>query len=92
MAESLVGRRTPVTRQKGGRPVTGARISEIASVPEVTGSAMVMVVFSKLSDFSEPQSAAFNNVAQADRTETPQQTRTKEFKRPPEGRKSDRVD
>jgi hypothetical protein len=57
IVESLVGRMIPVTRQKAGRPCTGAACSETASVPEVTASATRMVVFSSARFFSAPQSA-----------------------------------
>lgn len=46
MAESLVGRMIPVTRQNGGSPVKEGRDSMMVIVPEATCSARVMVVFS----------------------------------------------
>ena len=83
MTESLVGRRTPVTRQNGGSPVNEGRESEIANVPEVLVSASVMVVFSSFRDFSPSQSAARSDEAQTEDKRTTQQTRTKWFTRPP---------
>jgi hypothetical protein len=54
----------------------------MVSVPEVTGSARVMVVFSSLRDFSELQSAARREVEQADSKSTSKQTRWGFLKEP----------
>src|SRR5579864_2490515 len=62
IAESLLGRKMPVTRQNAGSPVIGGRASETTSESEETSSALAMVVSSSFRDLSEPQSTAKRNL------------------------------